>query len=78
LLETHYEPGNFICLKNTDRRRALTDHRARIKCVDMRWIPIGPEEIFHRAFRNHESDACEISLGTHRILIVDPQKSLKD
>jgi 4,5-dihydroxyphthalate decarboxylase len=58
---------SFAC-QNSDRTRALIDQRVRVEGADMRWIPVDPEEIFHRAFRNQEFDVCEISLGTHLTL----------
>jgi 4,5-dihydroxyphthalate decarboxylase len=57
-----------LACQNSDRTRALIDGRVTIEGVDMRWIPVDPEEIFHRAFRNQEFDVCEISLGTHLTL----------
>lgn len=36
-----------------------------IEGVDFNWVPVDPEEIFHRAFRHQEFDLCEISLATH-------------
>jgi 4,5-dihydroxyphthalate decarboxylase len=54
-----------IACQNSDRTRPLIDGRVRVEGVDLRWIPVDPEEIFHRAFRNQEFDICEISLSTH-------------
>lgn len=58
---------NLAC-QNSDRTRALLDGRVRIEGVAFTYVPVDPEEIFHRAFRNQEFDVCEISLATHLTL----------
>jgi 4,5-dihydroxyphthalate decarboxylase len=58
----------FFACQNSDRTRALIDGRVQVEGVDIFWVPVDPEEIFHRAFRHQEFDACEISLGTHLTL----------
>jgi 4,5-dihydroxyphthalate decarboxylase len=57
-----------FAFQNSDRTRALIDGRVSIEGVDLRWVPVDPEEIFHRAFRDQEFDVCEMSLGTHLTL----------
>jgi 4,5-dihydroxyphthalate decarboxylase len=58
---------NLAC-QNSDRTRPLLDGRVRIEGVAFTHVPVDPEEIFHRAFRNQEFDVCEISLATHLTL----------
>jgi 4,5-dihydroxyphthalate decarboxylase len=58
----------FFACQNSDRTRALIDGRVQVEGADIIWVPVDPEEIFHRAFRHQEFDACEISLGTHLAL----------
>ncbi|MGE0714508.1 MAG: ABC transporter substrate-binding protein [Alphaproteobacteria bacterium] len=57
-----------LACQNSDRTRALIDGRVAIEGVDANWVPVDPEEIFHRAFRHQEFDVCEISLATHLTL----------
>jgi 4,5-dihydroxyphthalate decarboxylase len=57
-----------LACQNSDRTRPLLDGRVRIEGVAFNWVPVDPEEIFHRAFRNQEFDVCEISLATHLTL----------
>ncbi len=57
-----------FAFQNSDRTRALIDGRVAIEGVELRWVPVDPEEIFHRAFRDQEFDVCEMSLGTHLTL----------
>jgi 4,5-dihydroxyphthalate decarboxylase len=57
-----------LACQNSDRTRPLLDGRVRIEGVTFHWVPVDPEEIFHRAFRNQEFDVCEISLATHLTL----------
>lgn len=54
-----------LACQNSDRTRPLLDGRVSIEGVDFNWVPVDPEEIFHRAFRHQEFDICEISLSTH-------------
>jgi 4,5-dihydroxyphthalate decarboxylase len=39
-----------------------------IEGVDFNWVPVDPEEIFHRAFRHREFDICEMSMSTHLLM----------
>jgi 4,5-dihydroxyphthalate decarboxylase len=57
-----------LACQNSDRTRPLIDGRVDIEGVEFIWIPVDPEEIFHRAFRHQEFDVCEISLSTHLAL----------
>ena len=54
-----------LACQNSDRTRPLLDGRVRIEGVEFNWVPVDPEEIFHRAFRYQEFDVNEISLATH-------------
>ncbi len=57
-----------LACQNSDRTRPLIDGRVGIEGVEFIWVPVDPEEIFHRAFRHQEFDVCEISLSTHLTL----------
>lgn len=48
-----------------DRTRALMDGRIPIEGCDPRYLALGPEEVFFRAFRHHEFDVCELSFSTY-------------
>jgi 4,5-dihydroxyphthalate decarboxylase len=54
-----------LACQSSDRTRALLDGRVAIEGVSFNWVPVDPEEIFHRAFRHQEFDVSEISLSTH-------------
>jgi 4,5-dihydroxyphthalate decarboxylase len=54
-----------LACQSSDRTRALLDGRVTIEGVRFNWVPVDPEEIFHRAFRHQEFDVSEISLSTH-------------
>jgi 4,5-dihydroxyphthalate decarboxylase len=49
---------------NYDRTAALGDGRVQIEGCAVTFLPLEPEEIFHRAFRFHEFDVCEISFSS--------------
>jgi 4,5-dihydroxyphthalate decarboxylase len=48
-----------------DRTRALMDGRVDVEGCDLTYLPMEPEEIFHRAFKHQEFDACEISFSSY-------------
>jgi len=48
-----------------DRTRALKDGRVSVEGCDLNYLPMEPEEIFHRAFKHQEFDACEISFSSY-------------
>jgi 4,5-dihydroxyphthalate decarboxylase len=48
-----------------DRTRALQDGRVDVEGVELTYLPMEPEEIFHRAFKHQEFDACEISFSSY-------------
>ena len=47
-----------------DRTAALGDGRIHIEGCAVTFLPLEPEEIFHRAFRFHEFDVCELSFSS--------------
>jgi 4,5-dihydroxyphthalate decarboxylase len=49
---------------NYDRTAALGDGRVQIAGCAVTFLPLEPEEIFHRAFRFHEFDVCELSFSS--------------
>jgi 4,5-dihydroxyphthalate decarboxylase len=56
-----------IACGDYDRTRALIDGSVGIDGVDPVVMPLGPEEIFFRAFRNEEFDICELSLSSFTV-----------
>jgi 4,5-dihydroxyphthalate decarboxylase len=50
---------------NYDRTRALMDGRVPIEGCDPRFLALGPEEVFFRAFRHAEFDVCELSFSSY-------------
>jgi 4,5-dihydroxyphthalate decarboxylase len=56
-----------IAVGDYDRTRALIDGSVAIDGVDPVFTPLGPEEIFFRAFRHAEFDICELSLSSFTI-----------
>ncbi len=62
-----------LACQNSDRTRPLIDGRVTIEGVDLTWLPVDPEEIFHRAFREQEFEVCELSLGTHLVMAGNSQ-----
>jgi len=47
-----------------DRTRAIKDGRVPVEGCALTYLPLEPEEIFHRAFKHREFDACELSLSS--------------
>jgi 4,5-dihydroxyphthalate decarboxylase len=56
-----------IAVRDYDRTRALYDGLVAIDGVDPVLLPLDPEEIFFRAFRNAEFDVCELSLSSFTV-----------
>ena len=54
-----------IACGNYDRTRAIQDGRVRVEGCDTTYLPLYPEEIFHRAFNFQEFDISELSLSSH-------------
>src|ERR1700739_2628596 len=48
-----------------DRTRAIKDGRVQVEGCALTYLPLEPEEIFHRAFRHQEFDACELSFSSY-------------
>lgn len=48
-----------------DRTRAILDGRVQVEGCALTYIPLEPEEIFHRAFKHQEFDACELSFSSY-------------
>jgi 4,5-dihydroxyphthalate decarboxylase len=48
-----------------DRTRAIKDGRVTVEGCDVTYIPMEPEEVFHRAFKHQEFDVCELSLSSY-------------
>jgi 4,5-dihydroxyphthalate decarboxylase len=54
-----------IAFGNYDRTRALLDGRVRIEGCAPTFVPLYPEEIFHRAFKFQEFDVSELSFSSY-------------
>ena len=54
-----------IACGNYDRTRALRDGRVHVEGCNVTFLPLYPEEIFHRAFVHQEFDVCEISFSSY-------------
>lgn len=54
-----------IAVGDTDRVQAIKDGRVKVEGCDVTFIPMEPEEVFFRAFRNKEFDCCELSFSSH-------------
>jgi 4,5-dihydroxyphthalate decarboxylase len=54
-----------IACGNYDRTRAIKDGTVRIEGCAVTYLPLCPEEIFHRAFKFREFDISELSLSSY-------------
>ena len=54
-----------IACAEYDRTRALKDGRVSIEGCEITYLPLGPEELFFRAFRYAEFDVAEISFNSY-------------
>lgn len=54
-----------IACGNYDRARAIMDGRVRVEGCAVTFLPLYPEEIFHRAFKYEEFDVAELSFSSH-------------
>src|SRR5262245_47144761 len=54
-----------IACGNYDRIQAIKDGRVRVEGCAVTFLPLYPEEIFHRVFKFHEFDVSEISLSSY-------------
>jgi 4,5-dihydroxyphthalate decarboxylase len=48
-----------------DRTRAIKDGRVQVEGCAITYLPLEPEEIFHRAFKHQEFDICELSFSSY-------------
>jgi 4,5-dihydroxyphthalate decarboxylase len=48
-----------------DRTRAIKDGRVQVEGCAVTYLPLEPEEIFHRAFKHQEFDVCELSFSSY-------------
>jgi 4,5-dihydroxyphthalate decarboxylase len=48
-----------------DRTRAIKDGRVPVEGCAVTYLPLEPEEIFHRAFKHQEFDVCELSFSSY-------------
>src|SRR6266566_3194683 len=54
-----------IACGNYDRTRAIIDGRVKIEGCAVTYLPLYPEEIFHRAFKFGEFDVSELSFSSY-------------
>jgi 4,5-dihydroxyphthalate decarboxylase len=54
-----------IACGSYDRTRAIRDGRVKVEGCDVTYLPMYPEEIFHRAFKFQEFDVSEISFSSY-------------
>src|SRR5215471_14206185 len=53
-----------IACGNYDRTRAIMDGRVKVEGCAVTYLPLYPEEIFHRTFKFQEFDVSEISFSS--------------
>lgn len=63
------KPHITIACANYDRIRPIADGRVEVEGCDVTFVPMGPEEVFFRAFRHAEFDVSEISLNSHMMAL---------
>jgi 4,5-dihydroxyphthalate decarboxylase len=54
-----------IACGNYDRARAIRDGTVKVEGCDVTFLPLYPEEIFHRAFKFQEFDVSELSFSSY-------------
>jgi 4,5-dihydroxyphthalate decarboxylase len=54
-----------IACGNYDRTAAIKDGRVKVDGCAVTYLPLYPEEIFHRAFKFHEFDVSELSFSSY-------------
>ena len=54
-----------IACGNYDRTRAILDGRVKVEGCAVTYLPLYPEEIFHRAFKFQEFDVSEMSFSSY-------------
>src|SRR4051812_5632263 len=63
-----------IACGDYDRTRAIQDGRVKVEGCDVTYIPLEPEEVFHRTFKFQEFDVSELSFSSY-LRITDSGKS---
>jgi 4,5-dihydroxyphthalate decarboxylase len=54
-----------IACGNYDRTKAIIDGRVKVEGCAVTYLPLYPEEIFHRLFRHQEFDVAEMSFSSY-------------
>jgi 4,5-dihydroxyphthalate decarboxylase len=54
-----------IACGDYDRTRAIKDGRVPVEGCAVTYLPMEPEEVFHRAFKFEEFDVCELSFSSY-------------
>ncbi|MEA2981864.1 MAG: 4,5-dihydroxyphthalate decarboxylase, partial [Alphaproteobacteria bacterium] len=54
-----------IACGNYDRTKAIIDGRVKVEGCATTYLPLYPEEIFHRLFRHQEFDVSEMSFSSY-------------
>ncbi len=54
-----------IACGDYDRTRAIKEGRVQVEGCDVTYLPLEPEEVFFRAFRNQEFDVAELSFSSY-------------
>src|SRR3954471_16762848 len=54
-----------IACGNYDRTKAIIDGRVKVDGCAINYLPLYPEEIFHRAFKFQEFDVTELSFSSY-------------
>jgi 4,5-dihydroxyphthalate decarboxylase len=54
-----------IACGNYDRTQAIRDGRVKVEGCAVTYLPLYPEEIFHRVFKFHEFDVSEMSFSSY-------------
>ena len=54
-----------VACGNYDRTRAIRDGRVQVEGCAVTYLPLYPEEIFHRAFKFQEFDVSELSFSSY-------------
>ncbi len=54
-----------IACGDYDRTRAIKDGRVPVEGCAVTYLPMEPEEVFHRAFKFQEFDVCELSFSSY-------------
>jgi 4,5-dihydroxyphthalate decarboxylase len=60
-----------IACGNYDRTRAIRDGRVNVEGCSVTYLPLYPEETFHRAFHDQEFDISELSFSSYIRTVAD-------